>query len=77
MLLRPNFGALGVILAKKIALKNASEKGAPTRRKQVPMTQTSPYSPARRLSDRQPLSRIVRAQTIARTQVEAIVRVFA
>ena len=37
MLLRPNFGALGVILAKKGASKNASKKGAPTRRKQLPI----------------------------------------
>ena len=37
MLLKPNFGALGVILAKKGASKNASEKGAPTRRKQLPI----------------------------------------
>ena len=37
MFLRPNFGVLDVILAKKGASKNASKKGAPTRRKQLPI----------------------------------------
>ena len=33
MLLKPNYGAVGVILIKQGASKNASKKGAPTRRK--------------------------------------------
>ena len=69
--MRPNFGALGVILAKKALQKMLRKRGVSPRRKQDPITLAEG---SRRQAHYQEL---FEQETVVRTHVEAIVRVFA